>query len=303
MNLRNSFIHLHPAAKLLIVFTLAFLGVFISQIFNLIFITFSMPEKLEGFVEITDNISIGAIKILQIINSILIFLLPAYIIAYISTPDPASFLKINTPRRKKDFLLAALITLSSFAIINFLAKINSGLQLPESMSNLENLIREMEETTEQIQLRMLNVSGIGGLLFNLLVIAVFPAITEELFFRGIVQRLFKDWTQNPHVAIILAGFIFSFAHFQFYGFVPRMFMGITLGYLLFLTNNLWVPIFAHFLNNGIVVVLYYVRHKSDNTFQPDEWGNSINSPYLYISLVLFVVVGFYFFQRKRKLSL
>ena len=52
-----------------------------------------------------------------------------------------------------------------------------------------------------------------------------PAIGEELLFRGAVQRLFLRWVRNPHVAIWVTGTLFSFIHFQFYGFLPRMVLG------------------------------------------------------------------------------
>lgn len=302
MNLRNSFIHLHPAAKLLITLTLFLIGAFLSDLIGLVFKSFVTTEYL-GEELLTESMNISAMKILQIVSQLLIFLMPAYIIAFISTPDPLGFLKINTPRRNRDFLFAAILTFSSIAIINLLAAWNSELTLPDNMEKLEKLIRNMQDATDQIQERMLSVSSFGGLFFNLIVMAVFPAITEELFFRGIIQRLLKDWIRNPHVAIFITGIIFSFIHFQFYGFVPRVFMGVILGYLLYLTNNIWVPIFAHFLNNSIVVVSYFFYYKSDQSVHPDELGSTLDSPYLYVSLVLFVIVSVYFFQRKRKLSL
>ena len=263
MNLRNSFIHLHPAAKLLITLTLALIGVFVSQILNFAIIRLLNPEKLAEVI-VTQDLNSSVLKVIQMVSSIGTFLLPAYIVAYISTPDPAGYLRLNTQRHNKDFFLAALLTLSSLAIINLLAKWNSGLNLPDSMSRLESMIRNMQDTTTEVQERMLDVSNLGGLFFNLIVMAVFPAFTEELFFRGIIQKLIKDWTRNPHTAILITGILFSFAHFQFYGFVPRVFMGVILGYLLFLTNNIWIPIFAHFLNNSIVVISYYFYYRSES---------------------------------------
>jgi membrane protease YdiL (CAAX protease family) len=137
-----------------------------------------------------------------------------------------------------------------------------------------------------------------------MVIALFPAVTEELFFRGVIQKLFNNWTGNIHIAIIITGILFSFAHFQFYGFVPRMFLGIVMGYLLYWTNNIWVPIFAHFANNAIAVIGYFIFYKSGNTgFNPDDIGTSLASPFLYVSLVMFVLTCLYFVQRKRKAAL
>jgi len=66
---------------------------------------------------------------------------------------------------------------------------------------------------------------------------------------------------NPHIAIFLSAAIFSFIHFQFYGFLPRMFLGLLMGYMFYITNSLWTSILMHFVNNGSAVVLYYLANK------------------------------------------
>ncbi|MEA1874162.1 MAG: CPBP family intramembrane glutamic endopeptidase [Bacteroidota bacterium] len=302
MNLRDAFIHQHPAVKILIVFTLAFIGLLVTQVLTAVILAFFPNEILENAIDST-TINISLLKIIQIISSIGIFLLPAYIIAFISTPDPTGFLKINIKPRWRDIFLTTLLIFSSIAIINLMVSWNANLKLPDSMANLEEIIQRMEKSAMEMQQRMLNVDGIGGLLINIIVIALFPAVTEELFFRGILQRLLKNWLKNVHIAILITGILFSFAHFQFYGFLPRIFLGVMMGYLLYLTNNLWVPIFAHFLNNSLAVIGYYFYYKTDKDFNPDELGTNWDSPYLYVSIVLFVFVSFYFFRQKRKASL
>jgi len=302
MNLRDAFIHQHPAVKILIVFTLAFIGLLVSQVLTAVVLAF-FPNEILGNTIGSITINTTVLKIIQIVSSVGIFLLPAYIIAYISTPDPMGFLKINLRPKWRNIFLTGLLVFSSLAIINLMASWNASLKLPESMANLEDVIQRMEKSAMEMQLRMLNVDGFGGVLVNIIVIAIFPAVTEELFFRGILQRLLKNWVKNAHVAILITGILFSFAHFQFYGFVPRMFLGIVLGYLLYLTNNLWIPIFAHFLNNSIAVIGYYFYYKTDKSFNPDELGTAWNSPYLYVSILLFVFVSFYFFRQKRKTPL
>ncbi len=302
MNLRDAFIHQHPAVKILVTITLAVIGLLVSQVLASIILVL-LPDQILGNTINTSELNISILKIIQVISAIGIFLLPAYIIAYISTPDPMGFLKINQKPKGREIFLTILLIFSSIALINLMAAWNANLRLPESMANLEEIIQSMEKSSRKMQERMLNVQSIGGLLINLLVIAVLPAITEEFFFRGIMQKLFKHWFKNIHVAIIVTGIIFSFVHFQFYGFVPRMFLGIVLGYLLYLTNNLWIPVFAHFLNNSIAVLGYFFYFKSNQDFNPDEIGTNLNSPYLYISGLLFLLVSIYFFQQKRKRSL
>ena len=118
---------------------------------------------------------------------------------------------------------------------------------------------------------MLNVDTIGGLLLNMIVIALIPAIGEEMTFRGVLQQWLTR-KMNPHLAILLSAAIFSFIHFQFYGFLPRMFLGVLLGYMFYITGSLWTSILMHFLNNGTAVVLYYLNSKSVIDIDVEHFG-------------------------------
>lgn len=305
MNIRNVFINLHPAAQLLIVITVSFIGLLVSQALSLITF-FIIPKDLVSNNFLITDMNIGVIKFIQVINSILVFIIPAYIIAYISTPDPLNYLKLRAKHNFSNYFMVGIIAVSSIAVINVLAKWNSNLNLPDSMDSLENVIQKMEESAGNMQERMLNVNTIFGLLINIFVIAIIPAVSEEFLFRGVIQRLLRDWIKNIHVAIIITGIIFSVVHFQFYGFVPRMFLGILFGYLLYWTNNLWVPIAAHFLNNAIAVISYYIYYNSDNkveTLNPDEIGLQPNSIFLYLSIAGLLLACFYFIKRKRETTL
>ena len=113
---------------------------------------------------------------------------------------------------------------------------------------------ELRELTEYLT----RFESFGGLLIGLLVIAVLPAVGEELVFRGIAQRRFYTLVGNPHLAIWLAAFIFSAIHFQFFGFFPRLLLGALFGYIYYWSGNLWYAIFAHFVNNGFTLVMLYL---------------------------------------------
>ena len=113
-----------------------------------------------------------------------------------------------------------------------------------------------EEAARQIKF-MLKDRSIGELIKNLVFISLFAGIGEELFFRGILQRMFIRATKNAWMGIILAAAIFSAFHFQFYGFFPRLFLGVLLGAIYWYSGSLWVAILAHFLYDAAVIVLVY----------------------------------------------
>lgn len=119
-------------------------------------------------------------------------------------------------------------------------------------------MREQEDLAADLTEKFLTMETFGAFLFNMLLIGIVPAVGEELLFRGSIQTLLHKWFKNKHVAVIVAAFIFSFFHFQFYGLLPRWILGILLGYLYVWSGNIWYPIWGHFLNNGMQVLLLYI---------------------------------------------
>jgi uncharacterized protein len=133
-------------------------------------------------------------------------------------------------------------------------------------------MKESEAQAMKITEAFLKMETTQDLLINLLVIAVVPAIGEELLFRGVLQRLFQELTKNIHLTVFLSAAIFSAIHMQFYGFLPRMFLGVLFGYMLVWTGNIWVPVLAHFINNGAAVFFAWLASKNEMPFNQDTIG-------------------------------
>ncbi|MFW5805124.1 MAG: CPBP family intramembrane glutamic endopeptidase [Bacteroidales bacterium] len=301
MRLRNTYTNLHPGIKLMIVFTLVFIGLFCSQIFSGMVFLLSTPSDISPCINFTDNLNVNVLKGIQGISAVLTFLIPAYVVALISHPDPSYHLRMKNMIVIRDAVFILMLMISGIPFINLMAEWNTSLNLPESLDKVEKCIIIMEESAQQIQEKLLSADNVIGLLINLIVIALLPALGEEILFRGIIQRILRHWTQNIHVAIIITGFLFSFVHFQFFGFVPRMFLGVLFGYLFYWTGNLWVPILAHFVNNAIATIWYYMYFRHETTVpDPEEFGTSSESAWLYLSIVMFSSITIFYFYRRRK---
>ncbi|MEA4976094.1 MAG: CPBP family intramembrane glutamic endopeptidase [Paludibacter sp.] len=246
-----------------------------------------------------DLSDISSIKLAQFMQSLGLFVIPPFLLAYFWGEKPLQYLQINREPLSKDVLLAIIIMLSAVPAINLLGEINHTIHFPDSLSWLENQLIDMEERAEDLTLRMLEVDTVGGLLVNLGLIAIIPAIGEELFFRGILQQILQNKVK-AHAAVWITAIIFSAIHFQFFGFIPRMLMGALLGYLFLWTGNIWVPVAAHFTNNAAAVLYYYF--KGDAAQQALDLENIGKSETYFagiISMVL-VTVLIYFFRRQTK---
>ena len=119
--------------------------------------------------------------------------------------------------------------------------------------------RALETSREELTIFLTTFQTPGEFIGGFFMIAVLPAIGEEFTFRGWLQPAIQKWTSNPHVAIWVTAIAFSAFHFQFFGFVPRLLLGALFGYFMYWSNNLWLPIIAHFVNNGLMLVVMYLH--------------------------------------------
>lgn len=210
------------------------------------------------------------LKVSQTLQMIFVFALPALFCAMIFSEKPFSFLYLQKTSAKNCFF-AVLFAFSALPVINFFGWLNAQIRLPEFLSSLENWMRTMEDKLMRLSEQMLAADTLGGLAANLVVIALLAAICEELFFRGLLQKTLTERI-NKHAAIWLSAVIFSVIHLQFYGFLPRMLLGAAFGYMAMWSGSLWLPILAHFINNAIAVIAFFITEKQNLTIDIDNIG-------------------------------
>lgn len=283
---------LHPFLKLLLLSAIMLASVlvvlFAAMILVLPFTGIEILTRLGDFS--AENLNLQ--RYMQVMSHIGLFIVPAVVFAFLVGRYPLKYYDGERLPSYKGIIFSALIIVAAAPMVYFLMELNQQLSLPDSMSRIENWMRQAEDAAEVVTEQFLNVAGIQALLFNLFMIAIIPAIGEELIFRGAVQRILHQWTKNIHISVIIAAFIFSAMHFQFFGFLPRFVLGILLGYMFVLTGNIWVPIFAHFFNNAMGVMLYYVAYNSE-ILDPDKLatsGFSLFIVFLSTAMVIFLVV-------------
>lgn len=296
-----------PFTKILF---LVFLAVVSSLIFTLVGLIVAIPLfgiSLNNFKEFLDTSNPGNlpfIKYMQAIQTISMFILPAFFAAFVFSKDSLKYLYIKKSPRTNLLLIAGLLTLILIPIISFTTEINSYLKLPEFLKSLETWMQDTENQVKVSVEAFLSVKTISGLAVNLFVVAFLPAVGEELLFRGVLQKLLYKMSKNSHIAIILTAIIFSAVHFQFYSFLPRFILGAIFGYMLVWSKNLWIPIFAHFTNNAFAVILFYNLQGTKELEIADKFGAD-SSQYIFLaaSAALTIFLLFYFkITAQKKLS-
>lgn len=213
---------------------------------------------------------LGYLKLTQFLYTLIVYLLPPIFFAYLVDNRAGNWLRIDQKPRFLPVILAFLIMIVALPFVSYTGDWNHTWPFsPE--------LRKMEEQTEALTRVLLNMPDISSLLVNLLIIAVIPAIAEEFFFRGVVQRLYiKMMPATPWLAVFIAAICFSAIHMQWMDFIPRLLLGFLLGAIYYLSGNLWLSILGHFLNNGLQIVLVYLYQakmiKTDPmSTSPTQW--------------------------------
>jgi len=242
--------------------------------------------ELTSLDDLSDTRTIEILKYFQVVNQIGVFVLPALFYAQLENRSASAYLRLKGKINIRYLLISILIIAGAIPAINWLVEANGQMQLPESLRGIEEWMRSSEDKAKALTDAFLNVSTVGGLVINLIIIALLAAVGEEFLFRGVILRIINDWSQNIHFSVILSAILFSAIHFQFYGFFPRLFLGIMFGYIFLWTGTIWIPVILHFLFNGMTVVAYYLANIGIIEADIDSIGSSTSTYVLFGSLAI-----------------
>ncbi|MCA5006596.1 CPBP family intramembrane glutamic endopeptidase [Sphingobacterium bovistauri] len=202
-----------------------------------------------------------------------------------------------------NFYILAIAFLIAFApLMALIGEWNANMTFPESLKGIENWMRIQEDASNDLIKKIVMVDHMTLLFMNLIVLAVFPAVAEEYYFRGSLMNIFQRIFNNMHVTIWVTAIIFSAIHVQFFGFVPRVLLGAFFGYMLYWTNNIWVPILGHFVNNASVTILAYYYTTQGKTFEDLQSYDSY-SIFVYLgSFILTALIAVIFYKKSKSIN-
>jgi len=264
---------IHPSLQFLIVIVL-FVVLFVAG--GLIGMAVVIPvyginiiSKISAFDTSYPGV-INSLWILQISSTTVPLFAASVIFARFIVKDPADYLKANTPFKPALFFMVLAVMFCSSAFMEWLANINQAMKFPHFLQGLYNWMRHSEdEALKETQL-LLQMNSLGAMLFDLLVIGLLTAIAEEFLFRGCVQTIFTRWTKSKHWGIWIAAILFSAFHMQFFGFLPRLLLGVFFGYFVAWSGSIWTSVWGHFINNGSAVVITYLFQQKIIKVNPDD---------------------------------
>ncbi len=293
--------NIHSSGQLLLTLGIAMfilmITAFLAALLAIPFVdrgVFQLFESLDPMVSEDMNL----LRYLQIISHIGMFIIPSLVLAWLFGGKILAYLFLDNMPGIKMLFMSVLLVFVAVPFINYVMELNAQMHFPERLSPVEDWMRRYEETAERTTIAFLSVDTLYGLLFNIFMVAVIPAIGEELMFRGVLLRIFNRWTGSYHWGVLITAVIFSAIHMQFFGFFPRLILGLLFGYLVVWSGSLWPAIIAHFINNAAAVTFFYLfQHQiSDGTFENLGKGNE-GMVYALISLVLVFFVMWWMRRR------
>ena len=301
----KSFLHnAHPFLQIIVtlssMFVVYFILLFVGLIIGLIFTGKGLEEFYALLQQPVGPENIRYLKFLQTLQGIGMFLLPPFLVAWLIHPKPFDFLSLNKHPKLYSFIATGILIILALPLINYMVKLNALLHLPESFSGIENWMLEKEKAAEKLIGAFLEADNIGTFSFNLFMIAIIPAVGEELTFRGILQPVLSRWCRSRHWGVFITAIAFSAMHMQFYGFLPRFALGVLFGYLLIWSKSLWLPILAHFINNAFAVGVYYFWGQAGEK-QLEEIGASEGTIISLMISIVGVIILLYTIYRSEKL--
>ena len=257
---------INKTSKLERIFLLAaliVLGLIIGTVIGVVYVFISGNEMT----------SLNSLRFMQICSQIFTFVLPPIIYAMLVKEKP--FKSLGFKRSTILWLILGVAMIYAIMPLNgVFGEWNSNIKFPESMAAFEKLMQDLQERATEVMEKFVNVDTIGGLILNLFMIAGLAALGEELLFRSVIQTSLIRICKNAHIGIFIASAIFSLFHMEFYGLLPRLVLGLLMGYMYYYSRSIWIPMAMHFTNNGTIVILYYLNNIGAINIDVESFGTT-----------------------------
>jgi hypothetical protein len=275
---------------------------------TLLFYLFVFAGSLAFGKEMTEMLSIQPaaisgdvyiLKYIQVSQQIALFIIPAIVTARLLRKGDESFLKTDKLPGRIPLLMVITLALLLLPVTSYTGMLNSKMNLPGWLSGAENWMRTKEDAASDLTGLLIKSRGIGDLIINISILAIIPSVAEELIFRGILQQLLCRIFKSGHIAIWITAIFFSAVHIQFFGFLPRLILGLSFGYLFFWTGNLWIAVIAHFINNAVpILMIHFARWNELGDKASDLADKQILLPL--VPALICVGILYYFWNENRK---
>lgn len=248
--------------------------------------------------------NVGMVRTIQVLGTLALLFIPAVLWSIVSNGKSMFWLGFNKYVNGFQLLLGFMLIFTAAFAASPLADLTKT--VVAHFPKIDKMASNMEILYNKQAAALANISNWQEYIIGLFIMAFFPAMFEEVFFRGAVQNLFTKWWRNPLLAILVTAFIFSLIHMSIYLFLSRMLLGFVLGLMYYKTKNIWVNIVAHFINNGIVLTSIFVMRMNNQKVDMDKLDPNVHWSLGLIGIIaligLFIMLKKYSAKNRAKIE-
>ena len=246
---------LSPGASVAVLFGFIAVGLFIGSLAGLgVWVAMTGQGVLTLEKDMLNPQFANAARMMQMVSVLIMFFVPAVATARLISRHPFEYLGFKTGFNAKQFLLVIAIILVCLPLVGALGELNKAIPIGKTLTAF---FKKMEDNYNSQVEALAIMRSPAEFIFSLLVMALFPALFEETLFRGGLQQILIAWFKQPLAAIIVTSIIFSAVHFSYYGFLPRLALGMVLGLIFYYSKSIWLNVTAHFVNNAFAITYMY----------------------------------------------
>jgi membrane protease YdiL (CAAX protease family) len=246
---------LSPLSQLAVLFLLSGFGLLLGSFISIPIVTtylhVSLTELPNALLK-SENANLS--RILQFITTFFFMAVPSFVFARIMDKQPFKYIGFNRAVSGKQVFIIVGIVFIGLIVSGVLGELNELIPLSK---NAEKYFKDLENEYNKEMLVIANMKTVQDYLISLVVIALLPALFEEMLFRGSLQPIMISLTKNAFIGILITSIFFSAIHMSYYGFLPRLALGLMIGYVYYFSKNLWLPVATHFLYNAFGVSQMY----------------------------------------------
>jgi hypothetical protein len=255
---------LNPISQLALLFVFCIAGFVATGLLGLLVGNVMHVDSAKLADELMKPENVNWNRLLQVLGSFMIMAMPAFLVATFNGGNPVYKIGFNEAISGKQVLIVVFMVVAGFMVSGALGQLNEMIPLPRST---EIYFKRLEDDYNKEVLSITSMKSNFDYIISLIVLALIPAIFEEMLFRGCLQKIMISLSRNVFVGILITGIIFSAIHFSYYGFLPRLFLGLMLGYIFYYSKNIWLNIIAHFLNNAYPLTAMYTLSRQGKSSQ------------------------------------
>ncbi|MFT3681887.1 MAG: CPBP family intramembrane metalloprotease [Ferruginibacter sp.] len=225
----------------------------------------------------------NALRWSQFLSTLFLFFAPPVVYAWICHKKP--WLHLGFEPVKIDLKQVGIVILIMMACLPLVSAMQELTELYPWSKAMMAKFKEAEDAYSKQVMVMARMNDFTDYLIAVVIVALLPAVFEEVLFRGAIQNLLSRWFKLPVLAVIVTSIIFSAIHGSYLGFLSRFVLGFALGWMYYRTGNIWLNIIAHFVNNAVAVTALYLSHQPGQKIDPSKIEEPLPIWWVAVSLV------------------